>query len=586
MAMRSVQRAASILLASALVLGASGSSIGVESVDGDESGEPDAVQSVRTEPGKALKIGGVKVADSWLVLTDPRNDFLREDGSRSTETDPKADIVELWVTVGDVNKKLLQAIRGGMLQFGRPGNWVGANFNSQAGDEALFVAVKPARKATAKTASNVQVVVTFDGNDAVADRAGPAAGVYTGSETSSMGGGFDGAWRSGDSTLKGHVDGAIASLFNTPRSRGVGGVDKASGSMIHITPIPGDAETFTVMSRTGSGTMYDQADLPGGGTHIGLPGTPWRFNVGKSATDQPRYTCQRIDMYEPMIDTAASESSPPHPFRLESTFELEDPVEFSDTVTFPLRLFPVGSDADPTVVDGMVELLPGFGGMRFSAYVPEGHWQLERIDLRSGYPTFLDSTDPPRFGPLFGNAGLLVGPGLSGHTAGNAGCATWHLPDELCDLFPNPDMGQAMAIAAELEHGAQHIADGTLLCFGVDPETREPAYIASLGDDYYTNDNLFRDAERHRCPYTEVPIGAGGVLFDCSAEGFKSFMWVVPAGLGEFHDSQGGLRASLDFDFRPGDGQPGDDTALRALLEEVNGDFSRLVIPFDWQGPL
>jgi hypothetical protein len=546
-----IDRLMSVVLASLMLVGLGGTVAGAEATEPEQ---PAATQTWRTEPGKALKIGGAIVTDQWLVLTDPADDLVSEDGSPVTGAPAAADIKEVWVALGKMSPKLIKAINGGQLQYGRPGNWQGAKFKGVTGEERLFVAIKTHKKANAKTARDKQIVLGFDGDDAVPFKPTVSTGAFAGLETFDIGGGFgkDG-WLSGGSTRKGQSTDDDVALFNAP-GRGFGGVDKKSGAIFHSVKVPAQADTLSVMLRVGAGDMYDLMVTPDGGAFMGLPGKPWGFNLAANLRKTPPpYYCQRTELDEKvdvLLDSDKGLSG--ETFSMTSYFGIprtstEGDGYYDLAGTTPIRLFPAGSAGDPIVLEGTTELLPGLDAIRVTVVAPEGVWIPE-------IPYFDQNGDPIRpYGdaqnnPLFSNGGLELADEHFGFVAGDRHCATWNVPDEFCDVFPSPGVAQAVAIVSELQHGAQHIADGSLLCFGVDPATEQAAYIAGLDNDYYTIDDLHRDAEQHRCPYTEVPIGAGGVLFDCRDEGLASFTWVLSrAALQELGKNDAGLRAWVDF---------------------------------------
>ncbi len=569
MTIPSMQRAVSVVLAVALSLSA-----GVSVIAAEAEGQPaqDIPPQIRIEPGNALKIGGVKVTDAWLVITDARNDFVHEDGTRSDETNARADIVETWIAVGMVDKRLLKAINGGKLQFGRPGNWRGADFKSKNGDTVVFAVLKTARKATAKTARNQQVVVTFDGDDAFAHRAGPDAGVFTGAETASIGGGFgDSGWLSGDATLKQHIPGEAVALFNA-KARGVGGVDKASGSMVHIAPLPKDAQTISVMMRVGAGELYDLTSLPGGGTRIGAPDKPWGFNIVADLTAAdpdkavPPYFCSKVTTTPSGL--------------LEAIFGLYEPLEGPTDLLRLLRLHSALSE-EAAVIDAVMETEFGGNVAVVTAQLPEGQWIPDIFNLFDETALARDDQPSPRFSPHFGSAGLLVDADQEGVVSGDERCGRWQLPGTACDLMDHEGIAAAMGIEGEVDKADATAPDGSLLCAAFALDGSDPYAIAGIGTVYYTQEDLERDVASHRCSSVEIDLGATGFLLDCATEGFDSFFWRVLPIESEVQDPDGGLLASVDINTSlVGPNGQIDEPRLMRALEAMNDDTAAMAFRY------
>ena len=582
MATRSMRPLITFALATALGLGSSSVAYAAE---GDEVSEG----QVRYVSGDEFKLGKTKLVDRWMVIGDPRDDFIREDGMPVDGVNPAADIVEVYLAQGRISKKLLKALQR-QFPAGRPGNWLGANAKWKPGQEALFVVAKTAKAATKGNAKNTQIIVGFDGFDAVPAQVGPGAGYFTGLETFSIGGGFgkDG-WLSGDTSLADLEQGDFIDYFNS-KSRGMGGLGKKSGSLVHITPIPLNADTISVSMRVmADGALaYDAVTMPDGGRHIGLPDKPWGFNVAANieAASTPPYYCKSVSTLAADETTGLDGAAPPHPFIFKTIYGFNDPVDAVVNEKFLLQLHPVGFEVDPIIVEGQIERMFGLNAAQVSAHVPEGQWVPDAFNVfDESYVLQRDAESPPMFASTFGNGGLLVGPEFEGFVTGDKECGRWHVPGTACDYIDHEAIAAEMGLVGEVAEADQVTADGTLLCAGIDMGSEQPFFIGGIGRDYYTDARLASDVAQHRCPSSEVALGAGGVLFDCTDEGFQSFFWRAAPLESIAIDPLGGLLVSVDLNTTLlGLGNDLDQLRLLELLKPVDAGIAGAVVGFEPPG--
>ena len=105
-------------------------------------------------------------------------------------------------------------------------------------------------------------------------------------------------------------------------------------------------------------------------------------------------------------------------------------------------------------------------------------------------------------------------------------------------------------------------------------------FFAGIGRDYYTIEALEHDAAGHRCPSSEVSLGAGGFLFDCSDEGFESLRWLVAPQESRTLDPAAGLLASMDIKVFP-DSDPGplyDEARMLEIMDALSDAIRREVL--------
>jgi hypothetical protein len=489
-----------------------------------------------------------------------------------------------YLAIQDVDNKLLKAMK--RFPPGKDGNWRGADADWKKGQEALVVVAKTAKPVNKRNARNMQIVVGFDGRFAVPAQPGLSQTIFTGLARFSMSGGFgEGGWLSGDTSLEGFEIGDEIDLFNT-KSRGAGWLDPDSGSFVHISRIPSDADTVTVSLRAvADGALsYDVMTLPSGGRHIGLPERPWGFNIGANIDPdsvQVPYFCQSVSTFPAQDLASQNGSAASDPYLIETTFGFSDPVEALVIDSFQLSLYPVDSDDDPTIVEGKVEILHGLNAARASARAPAGLWMTDMfVVVPELFLPGREIEERPLFNAQFGNGGLLVGSDFEGFVTGDEDCGRWQVPGTACDYIDYEALAKEMGLEGEFEEVDETAADGTLLCIGVEVETSQPDFIVGIGRDYFTIEDLARDAAEHPCPSSEVSLGAGGFLFDCSDEGFESHAWVIEIEdlfeFGPFERARlsSGLLAFLDIkttglDSNGGFIRPQTRRAIDALTESV-----------------
>ncbi len=192
-----------------------------------------------------------------------------------------------------------------------------------------------------------------------------------------------------------------------------------------VLPRPGDAEAITVSVRstTGAGAVVDRLDLPGGGHFVHL----WEPTGGlKLKSELGPLTCRALETFNGESGTVESLAVDANLIRYTAGAStaaapqlLADAIAAAGPVS--VALGEVGSEAEPTIVEGELTVSDSGDAVTLTFEAPEGQWTFalaDELELKTpAGETIVDHMT------LTGPAGVRVGPGLDGFVAGNPDCA-------------------------------------------------------------------------------------------------------------------------------------------------------------------
>ncbi|MFV2062484.1 MAG: hypothetical protein ACC726_03100 [Chloroflexota bacterium] len=389
----------------------------------DETGKNSVATATTIErvKGVKLKLAKAKVTKNWVRFKDPADDQVRRDGSPAPGAEPWTDLTTVSVARFGAVIKMLRVL-GEDYPVGTAGTYYGADADWQAGQDAFYIVAKTAAKLPRDIEGGVQLIVTFDGEDAVPLRAGGLLGPYDGAQTFSLSGPFEGgAWASGTTDLGGWQRSEPIPFYNGP-SRDMGYYDRKAGTFMHVARVPKGATSATVTLRSegADGEIFDELRLPSGGRFLGLDSTAWGLNVKKGGIP---LACRSVEVLSGGSEGAEDIEAGSYAIRYtvgwqEDEMLAEQVMALGDTT--PVALTAVRSGEEPVLVDAAVAFDPRVNSATFTVPVPEGQWMFsspEDAPLKTpGGQSVIDLR------PLTGSAGLLTGAGLDGFVAGDASC--------------------------------------------------------------------------------------------------------------------------------------------------------------------
>jgi hypothetical protein len=187
-----------------------------------------------------------------------------------------------------------------------------------------------------------------------------------------------------------------------------------------------DSIVVSVRSTTAAGQVTDRLDLPGGGhfVHLKDPTGGFKSKAGLSAL-----TCRALETFSG--EAGVIELSDPSATLIRYTAGVDASLGAKAAAELlapaieamgPVRvtLMPVGSEAEPSVVDAELAVSPEGNTISLSFEAPEGQWSFALADeLQLKTPAGERIVDHLS---LTGTAGVQTGPGLDGYVAGDLSC--------------------------------------------------------------------------------------------------------------------------------------------------------------------
>jgi hypothetical protein len=408
-----VDRKLALALTATFVFGSAALALGADS-------------TVDTANGKKYKMADAVIANELSRITDAADDQVLSDGSAAAEAPQWSDISRVHVATAKTPAKLRTKMEADH-PLGAADAFYGRDARPRVGQRIIFVAVEMARKLP-PSAKGQLVEVGLAGVEATPVQAGTELDTLAGVETFSLSGRFkNGAMATGDTDVVGKEPGVEledADYYNT-RS-GVYGFYRPKNATWYLA-IPREgasAITISVRSVTGAGRVLDRVELPGGGHFIELDDPTGGF---KKNAGVPALTCRAIETFSGAggvmelsdIDstliryTAGVDTSVGQKKRAEllgAATEAAGPVS--------VLLTEVGSEVEPTTVEGELSVVPDGNAVQLSFEVPAGQWTFALADeIRTPAGELVVAA-----GSLVGPAGVLTGPGLDGLAAGELSC--------------------------------------------------------------------------------------------------------------------------------------------------------------------
>ena len=383
-------------------------------------GEVPAITKLDRVKGDKLKLAKAKVTKNWVRFKDPSGDQVRRDGSPAPGAEPWTDLTTVSVARFGAVVKMLRVLGedyppGTAGAYGNAADW-------KAGQDAFYIVAKTAAKLPRDIDGGVQLIVTFDGEEAVPLRPGGLLGPYDGAQSFSLSGPFEGgAWASGTTDLAGWQRTEPVPFYNEP-ARDMGYYDRKAGTFMHVARVPKGATsaTVTLRAKTADGEIFDELRLPSGGRFLGLDSTAWGLNVKKGGIP---LACRSVEVIAAGAEGVEDIAVGSYAIRYAVGWQQDETLAEQVTTlgdTTQVALTDVGSGEEPTLVDAAVAYDPSASAAIFTVPVPEGQWLFTSPDdppLKTvGGQSLIDMR------PLTGSAGLLTGPEFVGFVAGDQSC--------------------------------------------------------------------------------------------------------------------------------------------------------------------
>jgi hypothetical protein len=386
--------------------------------------EPAAV--IETLKGKKYRMANSKMADRVTRIADAAADQVSSTGDPAIDAPEHSDLVAVYVAPIEMPRKLLGKMASDFPE-GVSGAFYGMDADWENKDRGVFVAAEMASKRP-DGAAGQQVEVGLDGSAAQPVQVATLGDGLAGIERFSLSGIFNsGAWATGSTDVSGREPGAAIEFYNT--TSGVFGFyDPKRATYYLVMPRSRAVESVSVAVRTSTdaGEVVDRLELPGGGILIDLadPGAGFSKNAGVDAL-----TCRALETFSAEADGVTLLDPDATVIRYTAGMDASaDPVAAAELLAaavdaegpIPMELTPMGSEAEPLAIDGLLAMAPMGNALTLSMEVPAGQWHFEpgegaQLETPSG-ERLIDHAS------LTGSAGVLTGPGLDGVVAGDPTC--------------------------------------------------------------------------------------------------------------------------------------------------------------------
>lgn len=589
--LRSARATISLVLTTALLVTA-GSGVAL-AAKGEKDGKDDRKAGADTPaaviesiPGSKYKMAKSRVAKELTRITDAPGDQVFSDGSPATAAPAHSDITAVYISPIKVPGKLVTKMDDDFPR-GAVGAFYGRDAVPSKDDRAVFVAVELADTRPGRSVVQ-QVEVGLDGEGAGPVQVGSAGDTLAGVERFSLSGLFaDGSESSGTTEVSGRRPGDAIEYYNA-RSGVFGLYDARRGSYQLVMPLASDARSVTVTLRTitDAGEVIDRLELPGGGHLVALSDPGGGFDARAGAAP---LGCRAIETYSGnsgVVDLADPTATlirytaglAPMPAGAEGADLLAALDEYEGTV--PVTMTPLATDGEPFDVDAELSTAAALGAFTLSLEVPAGQWSFEVADdaelLTPAGEALVDHSS------LTGRAGVLTGEGLDGFVSGDPDCGRWDLGVDACAFVPVEGMAALVGqVSGRIEQTVVERPDGAQWCAGIMPATGEPQYLARFGTAYLASDRFAQAVDARDCAAEPVDLGAQGVNFDCSADGYEGYAFRVVPDAVAGRDPDGGLLVSVDMlvDSARPPGERYDVDAAAALFGEMAAAVAQSAIP-------
>lgn len=377
--------------------------------------------------GDKYRMASTKMAKSLTRFADPADDQLRLDGTPETDAPKWSDIKAVRVAATTMPSKLVQQLAD-TYPPGAEAVFYGDGQTPRGGDRVVFVAVEMARRLPDASLGQ-QVEIGFSGKEASPVQNGAELTSWAGTERFTLAGLFsDGRYGVAATDVSGRDPGLELEPdeYYNARSGTVGFYDPRRATWYLVLPRAGDTNAInvSVRSSTGVGSVIDRLDLPGGGHFIDLrsPGGGYRAKTGGALL-----TCRALETFNGESSTMEELDADANLVRYTAGVEvgsdgrtvLASAIEAAGPVSVAVR--EVGSEEEPRIVEGELNVWPDGNAVSLDFEVPEGQWAFALADgLELKTPAGESIID---HATLTGPAGVQVGPGLDGFVAGNPACA-------------------------------------------------------------------------------------------------------------------------------------------------------------------
>jgi len=414
-----IRAALSVALAAA-VMSTAAAAVTAAEAQTEATTDPTATKLERVK-GIKLKVAKAKVTKNWVRFKDPEGDQVTRDGSPVSGAEPWTDLTTVHVAHADAATKMLRVLSEDYPR-GTANTYYGANVDWRSGQDAFYIVAKTAAKLPRDIEGGVQLIVTFDGEEAVPLRAGGLLGPYDGAQTFSLNGPFEGGvWQSGTTDLGEWEQSEPIPFYNGP-SRDMGYYDRKTGTFNHVARVPKGATSATVTLRAEGpdGEIFDELRLPSGGRFLGLDSTAWGLKVRNKGIP---LACRSVEVLVGGSEGAEDIDVGSYAVRYAVSW-LEDEKLAAQVAalgdTTQVALTAVRSGEEPTLIDAAVAFDATTNSATFTVPVTEGQWLFASPPDASlqtaGGQSLIDLR------PLTGSAGLLTGAGLDGFVAGDERC--------------------------------------------------------------------------------------------------------------------------------------------------------------------